>query len=584
MTRRDGRRVPRPRWLKRLAATLSLRTISGKLIVGLLILFGLASVIVSVITAQSLNNSLMSSLDQQVQAATHTWFGCVQQSTAESQRNDPDHRDAARPGPDDYKMCSELGQAPGTFEEMLAGNSIGYKHTVQGRCPLSPADAATLASLPLGSGPDLSPPADSGGASAPPSAPSAPFKTYIRTLDSLGGKFMLTKVTGPQQGTALVTGMPLAMVDKTLERVENTEHVVFATVLLLAVLLGAGLIQFSLRPLRRVAATATQVTELPLDSGEVTLPAGVPDSDPRTEVGRVGAAFNRMLFHVERALGRRAASEARLRRFAADASHELRTPLSAIRGYAELALRHPGPVPEDVTHALRRVESESARMTVLVDDLLLLARLDAGRPLEREPVDLSRLAIETTSDARVARGDHRWRLELPDEPILVEGDEHRLHQVLANLLSNAGKHTPPGSTVSVALTVGDATASPVVLAATPATLDASGASGASGASAVQRGVAPPGPRVELSITDDGPGISAELLPELFERFTRGEAGRARDASAAGKSTGLGLAIVDAVVAAHGGAIIVTSHPGMTRFAILLPLLHEPAGQPQAAPV
>ena len=389
---------------------------------------------------------------------------------------------------------------------------------------------------------------------------------------------MLTKVPGPEQGTALVTGMPLAMVDKTLERVENTEHLVFATVLLLAVLLGAGLIQFSLRPLRRVAATATKVTELPLDSGEVTLPAGVPDSDPRTEVGRVGAAFNRMLFHVERALGRRAASEARLRRFAADASHELRTPLSAIRGYAELALRHPGPVPEDVTHALRRVESESARMTVLVDDLLLLARLDAGRPLEREPVDLSRLAIETTSDARVARGDHRWRLELPDEPVLVEGDEHRLHQVLANLLSNAGKHTPPGSTVSVALTVGDATASPAVPAAT------SDAPGASGASAVQRGVAPPGPRVELSITDDGPGISAELLPELFERFTRGEAGRARDASAAGKSTGLGLAIVDAVVAAHGGAIVVTSHPGMTRFAILLPLLHAPAGQPQAAPV
>jgi two-component system OmpR family sensor kinase len=373
----------------------------------------------------------------------------------------------------------------------------------------------------------------------------------------------------------LVTGLSLATVQATLSHVENTEHVVYAAVLVLALALGTAMVQLSLRPLRRVAATATKVTELPLDSGEVTLPAGVPDSDPRTEVGRVGAAFNRMLFHVERALGRRAASEARLRRFAADASHELRTPLSAIRGYAELALRHPGPVPEDVTHALRRVESESARMTVLVDDLLLLARLDAGRPLEREPVDLSRLAIETTSDARVARGDHRWRLELPDEPVLVEGDEHRLHQVLANMLSNAGKHTPPGSTVSVALTVSDAAASAEVPAA---------ATGASSTSVVQRGVAPPGPRVELSITDDGPGISAELLPELFERFTRGEAGRAREASAAGKSTGLGLAIVEAVVAAHGGAIVVTSHPGMTRFAILLPLLHDPAGQPQVSPV
>jgi len=543
----------------RLAAVLSLRTISGKLIIGLLVLFGVASVIISVITAQSLNRSLMSSLDQQVQAATHTWFDCVQQSTINSKHNDPDHH-AGQPDPDDYKMCSESGQAPGTFVEMLAGSAIGYKHTVQGRCPLSRADEAMLAKLPLGAGPVSSPPADSGGSHPEAPAPSAPLRTYIRTLDSLGGKFLLTRVPGFEKGTTLVTGMPLAMVDNTLERVEDTEHMVFAAVLLLAVLLGAALIQFSLRPLRRVAATATRVTELPLDSGEVTLPAGVPDTDPRTEVGRVGAAFNRMLFHVEKALGRRAASEARLRRFAADASHELRTPLSAIRGYAELALRHPGPVPGDVTHALRRVQSESARMTVLVDDLLLLARLDAGRPLETAPVDLSRLAIETTSDARVARGDHRWRLDLPDEPVLVAGDEHRLHQVLANLLSNAGKHTPAGSTVSVALAV--RTAPPA-----EATVN--------GTASVRRGVAPSGPRAELSITDDGPGIAPELLPELFERFTRGDTGRARAAGDAGKSTGLGLAIVDAVVAAHGGGITVTSRPGMTRFAILLPLLPDP---------
>jgi two-component system OmpR family sensor kinase len=320
-------------------------------------------------------------------------------------------------------------------------------------------------------------------------------------------------------------------------------------------------VRISLRPLRRIAATATRVTELPLDSGEVTLPAGVPDSDPRTEVGQVGAAFNRMLGHVERALGRRAASEARLRRFAADASHELRTPLAAIRGYAELALRHPGPVPEQVAHALGRVQSESARMGVLVDDLLLLARLDAGRPLERSPVDLSRLAIDVTSDARVARGDHRWRLDLPDDPVLVSGDEHRLHQVLANLLSNAGKHTPPGSTISVALAVSASAGQP------------------ENAPSVQRGVLPPPPRVELSITDDGPGIPADLLPDLFERFTRGDTSRSREANAAGKSTGLGLAIVDAVVAAHSGCITVTSRPGRTRFAIVLPLLAEPATQP-----
>ena len=481
-------------------------------------------------------------------------------------------------------MCSNGEQAPGTFELLLTGDSVEYKNTVKKKCLLSGSDEAVLAALP--SDPGLHP---SGQAGAGPPAPLPPTTTYVRTLDSLGGKFLLTKVTGPEHGTALVTGLSLGTVQGTLEHVENTEHMVYAAVLVLALVMGTAMVQLSLRPLRRVAATATKVTELPLDSGEVTLPAGVPDSDPRTEVGRVGAAFNRMLFHVERALGRRTASEARLRRFAADASHELRTPLSAIRGYAELALRHPGPVPEDVSHALRRVQSESARMTVLVDDLLLLARLDAGRPLEREPVDLSRLAIETTSDARVARGDHRWQLDLPDEPVLVEGDEHRLHQVLANLLSNAGKHTPPASTVSVALTLGDASPGERRCPAwrprrwrwypwrwlpwRPP-----------GGAAVQRGVVPSGPRVELSITDDGPGIPPELLPELFERFTRGDTGRARDATAAGRSTGLGLAIVDAVVAAHGGSITVTSRPGMTRFAILLPLLREPAGQPETSPV
>ena len=556
--------------LARLAALLSLRTISGKLIIGLIVLFGLASVIVSVVTVQSLNNSLMSSLNQQLQTATQTWYSCVQSSAT----NDRDHN--GQPDPDGGPMgyaCGDQGQAPGTLLIVLNSNSVVYKRLVSRVCSLSATDTTTLAKLSPAAMPVPS------GASDPPAPPpdqAPPVPTHTVDLDSLGGEFLITKVSGPEAGTELITGMPLAPVDDTLNHVENTEHAVFAGVLLLAILLGTLLVELSLRPLRRVAATATRVTELPLDSGEVTLPAGVPDNDPRTEVGRVGAAFNRMLSHVERALGRRAASEARLRRFAADASHELRTPLSAIRGYAELALRHPGPVPEDVTHALRRVQSESARMTVLVDDLLLLARLDAGRPLEREPVDLSRLAIETTSDARVARTDHRWRLDLPDEPVLVSGDEHRLHQVMANLLSNAGKHTPPGSTVSVALAVAGG--------AEATTGRESHDTERSGGTTVQRGALPSGPRVELSITDDGPGIPPELLPELFERFTRADTSRARDANAAGKSTGLGLAIVDAVVAAHGGCITVTSKPGTTRFAIILPLLREPADQPQASPV
>ena len=261
---------------------------------------------------------------------------------------------------------------------------------------------------------------------------------------------MLTAVSDPDgDGSVYITGLPLSTEHDQLRDIALAEAAVFGAVLLFAGVLGMLWVRFSLRPLRRVAATASQVAELPLESGEVSLPAGVPDTDPDTETGQVGLAFNRMLGHVETALRRRAASEARLRRFAADASHELRTPLAAIRGYAELALRHPGDSPDEVTHALGRVLSESTRMSVLVDDLLLLARLDAGRPLSSEPVDMTRLAIDATSDAQVARPGHRWVLELPDDPVLALGDEHRLHQVLANLLSNAGRHTPDGTTVTV---------------------------------------------------------------------------------------------------------------------------------------
>jgi two-component system, OmpR family, sensor kinase len=557
--------------IRGLAHLLSFRTISGKLIIGLFVLFGVASAAVGVVTVQSLKSSLMSSLVGQLQSATGTWASCVSEVYHDNYDSfAPPAHGLADGGPADraadagqpdagYGSCSGQGQAPGTFEVVLHGTRIVYWSYVLRSCTLSAPDKAMLTDLPVQAAAGSSDPPGPGGSPGDVSGPGSPPppQTYIRTIDSLDLTFLFTKVPGPG-GTELVTGLPMTTADDTLSHVENTEYLLFAGALLLAVVLGGALVQLSLRPLRRVAATATQVTELPLDSGEVTLPAGVPDTDPRTEVGQVGAAFNRMLLHVERALGRRAASEARLRRFAADASHELRTPLSAIRGYAELALRHPGPVPEDVTHALGRVQSESARMSVLVDDLLLLERLDAGRPLERAPVDLSRLAIEVTSDARVARRDHRWRLDLPGDPVLVRGDEHRLHQVLANLLSNAGQHTPAGSTVTVALSVAGA-----------------GGDGP-GTGTVQRGVTPPGPRAELSITDDGPGVPPELLPELFERFTRADTSRARDAHAAGKSTGLGLAIVDAVIAAHGGSITVTSRPGLTRFAIFLPL---PPGKP-----
>ena len=303
--------------------------------------------------------------------------------------------------------------------------------------------------------------------------------------------------------------------------------------LVLAAFLGLAVVRLTLRPLRRVTATARRVAELPLDRGEVALAVRVPaaDTDPRTEVGQVGAALNRMLDHVGAALTARQASEMRVRHFVADASHELRTPLAAIRGYAELTRPRRKDLPPDVTHALDRVESESVRMTGLVEDLLLLARLDSGRPLDRVPVDLTQVLVDAISDAHATAPDHHWSLDLPDDPVTVSGDAARLHQVVANLMANARTHTPPGTQVVVSLTT-----------------DARSA--------------------VLTVADDGPGIPPDLLPDVFERFARGDGSRSRAAG----STGLGLAIVAAVVEAHGGSVDVSSVPGGTAFTVRLPVL------------
>jgi two-component system OmpR family sensor kinase len=498
------------RWLNR-------RTLSGRLITGVVLLLALACAVIGITTYLVLGKSLIKVLDGQLEAASGRYASCIEHGG-----QPPASGSDGKPVPCNVGM----DQAPGTFGARAKDGTFTSAKIVNGVCDLSATDMKTLNGLHTYHGIGNAP-------------------TYTLDLKSLDGDYRVTAVAG-DDGDVLYTGLPLSSVENTQSDVLLAEVIVFASVLVLTGVLGMVWVRISLRPLRRVAATATQVTELPLETGEVALPQGVPYADPRTEVGQVGAAFNRMLGHVEAALARRAASESRLRRFAADASHELRTPLSAIRGYSELALRNHGPVPEEVTHALKRVESESARMSVLVDDLLLLARLDAGRPLARDPVDLTRLAIDTTSDAQVARNDHRWLLELPDEPVMVRGDDFRLHQVLANLLSNAGKHTPAGSTVTVSL-----------------------------AAASEQ------PWVELSVMDDGPGIPADLVPDLFERFVRADTARSHEAGSG--STGLGLAIVDAVVTAHRGSVGVTSRPGRTIFTIRLPRLEDEPARAGTAP-
>ncbi len=352
-----------------------------------------------------------------------------------------------------------------------------------------------------------------------------------RDLDGLG-RYRLMATPSRRGNDVIVTGLSMSDIDATTIRV----LLIFAvlTVVALTSATGAGLviIRRALAPLRRVAQTAQEVVDLPLDRGEVALPVRVPESDanPHTEVGRLGSAVNGMLDHIATALSTRQASETRVRQFVADASHELRTPLAAIRGYTELAQR----MHEDtdaVAHAMSRVNSETERMTHLVEDLLLLARLDSGRPLEREPVDLSRVAVDAVSDAHVAGPDHQWELDLPAEPVVVPGDPARLHQVVANLLANARIHTGPGTLVTTRLTT-DTT------------------------------------QCGLSVIDNGPGIDGQLQSEIFERFARGDSSRSRK----GGSTGLGLAIVSAVVKAHGGTITVQSQPGHTDFTVRLPLV------------
>ena len=329
-------------------------------------------------------------------------------------------------------------------------------------------------------------------------------------------------VTASGAGVTVVLGLPTREVDDTVHNLIWWEAALTLLGVLVAAAAGTVVVRRQLRPLTEVARTAHAVAALPLAAGEIGITERVPDhlTDPRTETGQVGVALNTLLEHVESSLDARHRSEQQVRQFVADASHELRTPLTTIAGYTELAKRHP----EAVEVALGKVEEESRRMTTLVEDLLLLARLDAGRPLEQAPVDLSRLLADAVDDARVVDPDRHWQVELPEEPLVVIGDASRLHQVVTNLLTNARKYTPEGTTV------------------------------------VTR-VLPDG----FEVHDDGPGIDPDLARIAFQRFSRGDAGRQRAGG-----VGLGLAMVDAIVRAHGGMVRLASVPGDTRFEVRLP--------------
>lgn len=353
------------------------------------------------------------------------------------------------------------------------------------------------------------------------------------SLSGLGTYTVRAQAFG--SSTVVVAGLSRDEISSTITQMLTAIALLTAGGLVLLAATTAWTIRAGLAPLRDVADTAGRVAKIPLDQGEVSLTDRVPEAlaDPRTEVGQVGSALNSLLDHVAMSLTARQRNEERMRTFVADASHELRTPLASIRGYSELSLRalrqNPVLATETTESSLERIQAQSLRMTTLVEDLLLLARLDEGQELVYGSVDLTQLALEAVGDARPAGLDHTWLLDVGETPVVVAGDAGRLHQVVANLLANARTHTPAGTAVEVR-------------------------------------VRQDGDDAVLEVHDDGPGVDPSIAAELFERFARADRSRARNTG----GTGLGLSIARAIIEAHHGSIRVRSEPGDTTFEVRLP--------------
>jgi two-component system, OmpR family, sensor kinase len=407
------------------------------------------------------------------------------------------------------------------------------------------------------------------------------WRIIVRVFNNAVITDPVTGSSSTAQTVVLVAGVDLGGVNTTLGWLARIDLLVSGIIVVALAVVGVAIVRASLRPLDDIEQTARAIA-----AGDLS--RRVPDLDPRTEVGRLGRSLNRMLAQIESSFQARTRSEAaarrseeRMRQFVADASHELRTPLTAMRGYAEYYRQRggvrddpasgadpagasaggpdeagPAALPSaaeagvaqngtgqlsgtDLDRIMQRVEQESARMGVLVEDMLLLARLDQQRPLERRPVDLLTLAADAVQDARIIAPDRHIDLNIRSATaFLVLGDEVRLRQVIGNLMSNALSHTPDGTPVTVAILAGPRE---------------------------------PVPSVVLEITDQGPGMSPEQAEHVFERFYRGDLARTRKTG----GTGLGLAIVAALVAAHGGTVALRTAPGQgATFRVTLPLAPE----------
>lgn len=475
-------------------------TLRRTLVVGTSVLVGLAFLVMSVATVVALRSFTLDRLDQQVREGLSFAVG-RDGSGGPFGGERPPQRDAGAPAPRIGTLQAVVDGAGG----VLVSSYTRSDGTV---VALTDEQVALLRSA-------------------------VPTDRTPTTVD-LGGDLGAFRVAAAENdGATVFVGSSQADVTATTSALTVILVAVSAVTLIVAILGLSLFVRRSLRPLVRVAAVAQRVSTLSLSAGAVDIPDRVAPADTRVdnEVGRVGSSLNDLLGHVQSSLAARQHSEDQLRRFIADASHELRTPLASIRGYAQLSLGEDAPMTPTQARSFDRIESEAERMASLVDDLLLLARLDAGQPLRREEVELTLLAVDAVSDAQAADAAHEWRLDVAgDDLISVTGEENRLRQVVANLLRNAQTHTPAGTTVTLSLV-------------------------REGAEAV------------LRVTDTGPGIDPAVAERLFDRFARGDESRNRDAG----STGLGLSIAEAIVTAHRGSISVESRPGRTVFEVRLPV-------------
>jgi two-component system sensor histidine kinase TrcS len=482
-------------------------TLLRQLVVGVAAVVMVVLVTVGVTAVLSLRASVLGIIDAQLSGSADGFSQAVTKY-----RITPD-ASGKLPPPGAMKPLTHLiGQAPGNVIALIQdGKVVDSAYFVDGEARRAPDDAvAKIAELPWAGG-----------------------EAHTVKLPDLGYYRMVGR---PGDGDEiLVTGASRKPAWDAMTRETAIVTGVTALALLITAACTIAIVRYALRPLDRVAATAAEVATLPLDRDHHTISPRVPvgDTVPRTEVGLVGDTLNRLLDHVERALADVAASDRRMRQFITDASHELRTPLAAIHGYAELTRQDSSVLPETTEYSLARIEAEARRMNSLVADLLLLARLDEGQDLDTAEVDLTDLVVDAVNDADVSAPDHRWVTDVPDAAVWVRGDHARLHQTIANLLSNARIHTPAGTTVITAIAVDDGSDS-----------------------------------VELTVTDDGPGIDAALLPHLFERFVRADKSRSREAG----SFGLGLSIAASIIEAHNGSIEAESINGQTTFRLQLPIV------------